>query len=183
MTTPRKRGYTPISLTGDKRAKQNSGRPRHQVTCELCGNVTIAWSAKKRYCSSGCQRKAYSQSSRHSAHVDTIPFGNRGAVGELSVCVDLLQRGFEVFRSVSAHASCDLIAIQGELVYRVEVRSAWMNTDSGRVYVNNRGAGRQDILAIYTAEGVSYLNPDKTPHSLPLGAIAETSVTLGYPEK
>lgn len=47
-----------------------------------------------------------------------------GAVCELQVCADLLKAGFDVFRSVSPHAKCDLIALYGGKVFRVEVRAA-----------------------------------------------------------
>ena len=47
-----------------------------------------------------------------------------GAIGELRVCADLLERGYEVFRALDqARHSCDLIALKGNLILRIEVRS------------------------------------------------------------
>lgn len=47
-----------------------------------------------------------------------------GAICELQVCADMLRLGFDVFRSVSPHAKCDLIAMREGKFFRVEVRAA-----------------------------------------------------------
>lgn len=53
-----------------------------------------------------------------------IPPHTVGAVCELQVAADLLQRGFHVFRSVSPHAPCDIIIILNGRMFRIEVRAA-----------------------------------------------------------
>jgi PD-(D/E)XK endonuclease len=55
--------------------------------------------------------------------------GTVGAVNELRVCIDLLARGFEVFRSVSPASSCDLAVLKDGRLLRVEVRTAHVNAD------------------------------------------------------
>ena len=136
------------------------GKPLDGV-CERCGSPFKTYSRKRKWCSGVCAKAPVS--SMAAPHPPTAAFGNRGAIGELGVSIDLMQRGYEVFRSVSAHASCDLIAVKGERMYRVEVRSAHVHKTTGKVYVNDKGLGRLDILAMYTLNGVIYLNPDKTP--------------------
>jgi hypothetical protein len=62
-----------------------------------------------------------------------------GAAGELIVCADLLLRGYQVFRNVSA-SGVDLLAFKGESkVYRVSVKSGTASAGSDR--------GEWDILA------------------------------------
>lgn len=47
-----------------------------------------------------------------------------GPVAELIVAADMLRRGYEVFRPISHAASCDIIAIKGRVVIRLEVKSS-----------------------------------------------------------
>lgn len=50
--------------------------------------------------------------------------GSIGACAEMVVCVDLLRRGYDVFRSVSPNSECDLIVSHKGKLCRVEVKSA-----------------------------------------------------------
>lgn len=80
-----------------------------------------------------------------------IPPHTVGAVCELQVASDLLQRGFHVFRSVSPHAPCDIITMVGGKLFRVEVRAA------------KRGAcsthGEYDLLAAVNQDGTIIYSP------------------------
>lgn len=50
--------------------------------------------------------------------------GSIGACAEMVICADLLRRGYDVYRSLSPNADCDLIiSFKGKLC-RVEVKSA-----------------------------------------------------------
>src|SRR5215218_7020393 len=79
----------------------------------------------------------------------TFAAGRKGAASELLVMTDLLSRGFEVYRAISGHAACDLVAeIEGQL-YRVEVKT--VGRDSGgypRSPSGNLQRKGQQILAI-----------------------------------
>jgi len=46
-----------------------------------------------------------------------------GSTSELIAAVHLLNAGYDVFRSVSHCASCDLIAIRGNTILRIEVKT------------------------------------------------------------
>jgi hypothetical protein len=76
---------------------------------------------------------------------------NVGAVCELQVCADLLQRGFHVFRSVSPHAPCDLVVLIGCDLLRVEVRAAKKGVCST--------LGDHDILAAVNPDGEIIYSP------------------------
>lgn len=49
---------------------------------------------------------------------------NVGAICELQVCADLIIKGFEVFRSVTPHASCDIIGKMDGVLISIEVRAS-----------------------------------------------------------
>lgn len=46
-----------------------------------------------------------------------------GALSELRVSCDLIDRGYSVFRALSPNAPCDLVVIKAHQVLRVEVKS------------------------------------------------------------
>ena len=70
-----------------------------------------------------------------------------GAISELAVCSDLLSKGYDVFRSVSPAAPCDLIAHKEGKLIRVEVKTNARKPDSYNVC---------EILASYGGGYVTY---------------------------
>lgn len=59
-----------------------------------------------------------------------------GTAGELVAAADLVMRGFQVFRSVSNTNSCDLIAMHGNTLYRVEVKTGKRKKTDGPRGIN-----------------------------------------------
>jgi hypothetical protein len=86
--------------------------------------------------------------------------GQSGAVAELLVSADLLRRGYEVFRSVSQTASCDMVALRDGRCVRIESRMGRYRND-GTVTTPSaqRDAGRFDVMAVLT--------PDQEIHYFP----------------
>lgn len=83
--------------------------------------------------------------------------GTVGAIGELRVCVDLLAKGYEVFRAVSPSCSCDLLVLKSGVVTRIEVRTSY-RTRSGKVYYPTHNV-RADIIAAVLGDELSYNPP------------------------
>jgi hypothetical protein len=79
---------------------------------------------------------------RHSAGAIYLSSGQQGAISEMLVSVDLMARGWDVFRAVSPHASCDLVAVNGQRALRVEV------TGSDRRGDKIKERHRWDVLAM-----------------------------------
>jgi hypothetical protein len=59
--------------------------------------------------------------------------GTVGALQELRVSVDLMIRGYEVFRALSPSCSCDLMVLNGNKMLRIEVRTAYENPQTGHL--------------------------------------------------
>ncbi len=76
-----------------------------------------------------------------------------GAIKELLVSADLLEQGFEVFRSVSPNASCDLIIHRNGEMWKVEVRTG---KDGKREKVVTNSVHRADVLAVVTPTRIVY---------------------------
>jgi len=97
-----------------------------------------------------------------------IPRSTVGALSELMVCVDLMRRGYHVFRAVSYHCPCDLIVLNEEQFLRVEVRTVYRSKANGKV-VGNRSHRADCWAGVLIAENeVVYEPPIETLFSLAL---------------
>lgn len=52
-----------------------------------------------------------------------LPPGSVGAVSELIVAIDLMKKGFDVYRAMSPHGFADLIALKDGVMIQIEVRT------------------------------------------------------------
>lgn len=83
---------------------------------------------------------------------------NKGAMGELIVCVDLMSRGYMVFRAVHPNSPYDLIAIAGDRLFRIEVKVGQLSSNGRRKrkyrkYLrNNRVVDDYDVIASVLSE-------------------------------
>ena len=64
---------------------------------------------------------------------------NIGARNELVVAIDLIEKGFAVFRSLISNSPFDLVAYRNKQLYRIEVKTARLN----------RGGTRQSCHHLY----------------------------------
>lgn len=79
-----------------------------------------------------------------------------GAIGELQVCSDLLIKGYEVFRSVSPHCTCDLVACKDGKCYRIEVKTG-VQYETGRIDYPKIDYKKADIGAIALKDQIIYV--------------------------
>lgn len=70
------------------------------------------------------------------------------------VCVDLLRKGWHVFRAVSPQSPCDLIAIKGICTIQIEVRTAGTRSKKGKIYAPKHG--KHDVLAVVKDFQIEY---------------------------
>ncbi len=93
-----------------------------------------------------------------------------GAIHELKVAIDLLERGFQVFRALSPSCECDLALISAGKLFRVEVTTGY-TTISGRIcspgpQKMRKDGHKFDVLAtVVDGEKIVY-------EGIPLDAIA-----------
>lgn len=126
-------------------------------TCVVCKNYFETSKRQQVFCSKLCGDKVYS---RITLPGETVPTGSVGAASELRVATDLLLRGFEVFRSVSQCASCDLVALKNGQVLRVEVRTGYVHFKTGkRTTLRPKTNSKYDLFAVNYADGIIYEPP------------------------
>ena len=115
--------------------------------CDNCGApIPLGSSPRRRYCSRVCKNAAnYNRADRT---MIGAPTATVGAAHELLVCVDLMRRGYHVFRAVSPSSPCDLVVFRGdEKPLRIEVRTAARSV-GGKIYIPaDKGTERYDVKA------------------------------------
>lgn len=135
------------------------------VTCQHCGGeIETGSSRRRKWCSQECANAGWKQ--RHgvksTARENGIPTNTVGAMAEILVWYDLLSRGWEVFRAISAAARCDVMAFKGQHRIRIEVRTGYMSQSGKLVFPKpRRDIGQSDHYAVVEHEPrrVTYLPP------------------------
>lgn len=90
---------------------------------------------------------------------------NHGCVRELQVCIDLASKGYEVFKAVLTNTQCDVVAVKGDTVLRLEVRGGRIDRYKRVVPFPEVKASRTgyDLLAIVHLEKVFYMDKQYIP--------------------
>jgi hypothetical protein len=147
-----------------------AGRAKHEgypIKCQQCGHEKVMLSPTAKYCGRQCASVARGNVVSKVAPDVTVS-GTRGAIGEMLAAVDLLGRGYDVFRSVSPACPCDLVAMKDGKLLRVEVRMAARNTVTDTLYWSAMDPKRSDVGAVVTDTGsVIYIDP-ATKETLPM---------------
>ena len=120
------------------------------------------------YCSPSC-RYEYGKAARGIR--DDISRSSIGAIAELLVCADLLDRGLEVFRSVSPTAKCDLICYDGQICTRIEVRKGMKSSPNASIKFHRKVWDDAHVYAVVMGEFIEYVPADDS-QLLPIRLIA-----------
>lgn len=97
---------------------------RYSKTCVVCA-VVFSGQLRQRFCTKVC---AVQWSGKTSPFKGISP-GTVGAIQELRVALDLMGRGYDVFRPLSPACSCDLLATKDNKLFKIEVRTAYKRGD------------------------------------------------------
>jgi hypothetical protein len=92
--------------------------------------------------------------------------GTKGSLAELRVGCHLIGLGFQVFRNLSVNGSCDLVAIRGRRIIRIQVKS----TLSINSFKNLR-QGQNDLLAVLVDGEIRYRAINRRVASMVPGCI------------
>lgn len=125
-------------------------------TCENCGKQFSRRTSDKRKAKTCSRACAYAHRKPSTTEYGfNLSQGTMGAVGELTVSVDLMKRGYHVFRALSQSCPCDLLAYrEGEPAIRIEVRTARKDASGKlKLYKGPRDEGNQDHYALVSHAG------------------------------
>ena len=144
---------------------------RKSIICKLCGGnfEGIGNGCKRKYCNKcSLERKTKKRILKkllpnpiisiksYLKYGRKLPTGSIGTLSELIVSVDLLKRGFYVFRSMTPNSPCDLIIEKEGWTIRLEVKTGNRSIGaSKKIYfgqVRPKYLSRIDSLAVVIPE-------------------------------
>jgi hypothetical protein len=117
------------------------------VICIQCGEEFPASWPHAKLCSPVCRKLNYHKKLQPCPGEDYyVSPGTRGAISELSVAVDLMNHGFDVYRGQSPSSPHDLIVEKNNILTTIEVKTGSMNVNGTLGY--SRDNIRSEIIAI-----------------------------------
>lgn len=133
---------------------------KHCIICSKSIPRNRARWSHVKYCSDECARKAYQD--KYYLPYKGLSTSTVGTINELRVCCDLLSKGYEVFRALSPHCSCDLAILKNGKLLRIEVRAGYKKKDgtikcgTAPQKINSFKEIKADIWAIVVGEKICY---------------------------
>jgi len=108
-------------------------RHKHDKVCRLCKEPFKGWWNQKT-CPVCLRERRIKLKPATSKAKPWLATGTVGAIGELRVAIDLMSKGFDVFRALSPAASCDLLVMKEGKLFDIEVKSAARSPVTGKIY-------------------------------------------------
>jgi Holliday junction resolvase-like predicted endonuclease len=96
--------------------------------CIICQKVFYTKNKNTKYCSKKCKQE-------NNNYMSIVGFESKtslGAYSELLISCDLMNKGYDVFRSLSPSAKVDLIIRKNKKIHSIEVRTGRYTT-TGRI--------------------------------------------------
>jgi hypothetical protein len=123
--------------------------------CEKCGEDFESLRQRQKFCGPKCRAEHDKEQWYKVNPPKGMATATTGTVSELVVAVDLLRRGFSVFRAMSPACNCDLAVLSDGRLCRVEVKTAYI-TKSGELTHPTVDCSRFDVLALVRGDLISY---------------------------
>lgn len=130
--------------------------------CHHCKkNYIKKWHKKQKYCSQECAKLFYKKNFEKNNIRLPISSSSAGAIGELRISIDLLARGFHVFRNLSPSGWCDLVINNNKECFTVEVTTGYYNSQMKVIHPKTSKIKEKkwDILAIAMSTGEIFYEP------------------------
>jgi hypothetical protein len=127
------------------------------MATKICPNCSISFETSNNsqiYCTKNCTYNASKLSSGISKYNADLSSGTIGAISELRVATDLLNKGYEVYRALSPTCSGDLIAQKENKLFKIEVKTAQI-TKTGRLFYGTKNI-RSEYLALVLKNEIIY---------------------------
>jgi hypothetical protein len=144
----------------------------------MCGKKLPTGDKRPRkYCSIKCRHKQehekYAETNANMVDQNGKQLSSQkvGTIGEMIVILDLLKKGYHVYRNIVHSSYCDLAIITGEKFLRIEVTVGYV-LPSGKLCYPPHKKKRYDHLAVWTKAGSLTYLPELPPED-PLAEILE----------
>lgn len=131
--------------------------------CKVCGTPFKPHSPQNVYCSIPCVKKNADLIKVPSGVYD-LASGTVGAISEILVAIDLMKKGWDVYRGLSPASYCDLIAIKGEATLKLEVRTGFYyhRKNKGKTlnYPTKRTNGKTVVVYTFSDNKIHYIGTE-----------------------
>ena len=122
----------------------------------MCNSMfTNSWSHTKT-CGDKCRKEYRLYMSGRTGNNSLLPSGTVGCISEILISVDMMNRGYSVFRALSPACFCDLIAVKDGHSLRIECRTAYKNK-TGNLCFSKEKHGEIDIFALYVPKNNEFI--------------------------
>lgn len=131
---------------------------------KICLNCGAALLRKKttKYCTARCRVLYHNRVNIEKTPLVGIGTASVGAIAEYMVCIDLLKKGFDVFKSISPASNCDILALKEGRVLKLEVRTArYYKMSNGGIklsYPLQRLEGKFLVLVTHSDGKIHYIS-------------------------
>ena len=126
--------------------------------CLVCSKIFQIRAENQKVCSDKCRSIYWGRTSG----LD-IPSASVGSISEMMVCADMLRKGYHVFRTVSNASFCDVVAIKGNEIMFIEVRTGYI-TNAGKLSFPHMLHTKVAIPTHYAI----YITKDSSIHFVPV---------------
>ncbi len=153
--------FSPTDRTKGKETRFGDiGMSEAGKKCKNCKKPFHTRYGKQVFCSQTCRDRHYWKGRNERNDMIGMSTHDIGAVQELLVSVDLLKRGFDVFRAISTGCSCDLIIMKKQtfVTRRVEVTTGHTQPN-GKICWPAHDPTNYDLLAV-VVNGTIFYTPD-----------------------
>jgi len=124
-------------------------KPKTIVKCLKCGTNFSTSHYQAKFCSNICRSHFHLKRTGRQG-IPGVPNGTVGAITEMRVASYFMQKGYNVFRSLSPSCFCDLIAIKDKEILKIEARTAYLS-EHGTLSFPKKTKGNIDIFGLYIA--------------------------------
>lgn len=132
-------------------------RKLYKKECNQC-KTDFTGRSISTFCSKTCRQKFYKLKNNQVAEFKGLSTSTTGALNEYRVAIDLLSKGYEVFRSMSPNCTCDIVIRKVGILQTLEVKTGY-KLPSG-VLVHPKPIYKTDILAVVSRGGVITYNKE-----------------------
>jgi hypothetical protein len=129
--------------------------------CEFCEKeLTGRWLPNKRFCNRKCYNKRNQQLASLKNVKLPVPCYVVGTISEYRVCVDLMAKGFEVFKNICLQGRCDLVILKDKKTYTLEVTTGFYSFNGSIQHPKKWKEKTWDFLAVVTTHGDIFYEPN-----------------------
>lgn len=134
----------------------------YQFTCRVCKASFSSKQPRTQYCSPGCRKTHHRRVYRRQVVGEKLSTKTVRFIAEMAVASDLLKKGYAVFQALSPACLCNLVAIKGRALYKIDVKTGYKSI-TGKLCFSATSKGNNDLFAVWERNSgkIFYITPSR----------------------